>query len=69
MDGREDHQSQTADHHGGADGTEDHHGRADGAETPGRDWDLGESETQETERALSQGPRQGTQEVHQYFPW
>ncbi len=48
---------ETGTHQGGAEETGAHQGGAD--ETPGSDWDLEETETQEAERAQSQGPRQG----------
>ncbi len=65
--GAEDHQTGVEDHHGGAQdlhgraggaedhqtGAEDHHGGADGTATPGRDWDLGKTETRETEKACT----------------
>ncbi len=62
----------TGAHQGGADGGEDLHGGANragalqgGAETHGRDWDLEETETQETSRAyMAQRTEAGTSGSH-----
>ncbi len=63
---------ETGAHQGGADGGEDLHGRANragalqgGAETHVRDWDLEETETQETSRAyMAQRTEAGTSGSH-----
>ncbi len=51
-DGTEDLHGGADDHQTGTDGAEDHLGGTDGPEDHGRDWDLGNTETHETNRAF-----------------